>query len=144
MITVKLDHNQHSVYLLNYHLVMVIKYRRKVIDDEISEFLKQRFVQVGEPYGIQLQEWNHDLDHVRVLFKATPHTEMAKFLNAYKSSSSRMVKKEFPRIREKLWKSAFWTQSYCLITTGGAPLEVIKKYIEEQGRGRKYGSPKGD
>jgi putative transposase len=69
---------------------------------------------------------------------------MAKFLNAYKSSSSRMVKKEFPRIREKLWKSAFWTQSYCLITTGGAPLEVIKKYIEEQGRGRKYGSPKGD
>lgn len=55
MITVKLDHNQHSVYLLNYHLVMVIKYRRKVIDDEISEFLKQRFVQVGEPYGIQLQ-----------------------------------------------------------------------------------------
>lgn len=78
------------------------------------------------------------------MFKATPHTEMAKFLNAYKSSSSRMVKKEFPRIREKLWKSAFWTQSYCLITTGGAPLEVIKKYIEEQGRGRKYGSPKGD
>ena len=72
---------------------MVVKYRRKVINDEISEYLKHRFVVVGQAYGINLQEWNHDQDHVHVLFRATPHTEMAKFLNAYKSSSSRMVKK---------------------------------------------------
>jgi len=130
----ELDRNQHSVYLLNYHLVMVIKYRRKVITDKISEYLKQRFIKVGESYGVTLQEWNHDVDHVHVLFKATPHTEIAKFLNAYKSSSSRMVKKEFPEIKRYLWKSAFWTQSYCLISTGGAPLEVIKQYIENQGR----------
>ena len=130
----ELDRNQHSVYLLNYHLVMVIKYRRKVITDKISEYLKQRFIKVGESYGVTLQEWNHDVDHVHVLFKATPHTEIAKFLNAYKSSSSRMVKKEFPEIKRYLWKSAFWTQSYYLISTGGAPLEVIKQYIENQGR----------
>lgn len=100
----------------------------------ISEYLKHRFVVVGQSYGINLQEWNHDIDHVHVLFRATPHTEMAKFLNAYKSSSSRMVKKLFPEIKRQLWKSAFWTQSYCLISTGGAPLEVVKKYIESQGR----------
>ena len=134
VITMELDRNQHSVYLLNYHLVMVIKYRRKVITDKISEYLKQRFIKVGESYGVTLQEWNHDVDHVHVLFKATPHTEIAKSLNAYKSSSSRMVKKEFPEIKRYLWKSAFWTQSYCLISTGGAPLEVIKQYIENQGR----------
>lgn len=134
VITMELDRNQHSVYLLNYHLVMVIKYRRKVITDKISEYLKQRFIKVGESYGVTLQEWNHDADHVHVLFRATPHTEIAKFLNAYKSSSSRMVKKEFPEIKRYLWKSAFWTQSYCLISTGGAPLEVIKQYIENQGR----------
>ncbi len=133
VITVKLDRNQHSVYLLNYHLVMVIKYRRKVINDEVSEYLKHQFVRVGEFYGVTLQEWNHDVDHVHVLFRATPHTEIAKFLNAYKSSSSRMVKKKFPEITQYLWKSAFWTQSYCLISTGGAPLEVVKKYIENQG-----------
>ncbi len=113
---------------------MVVKYRRKVINDEISEYLKHRFVVVGQAYGINLQEWNHDQDHVHVLFRATPHTEMAKFLNAYKSSSSRMVKKQFPEIKQYLWKSAFWTQSYCLISTGGAPLEVAKRYIESQGR----------
>ena len=133
VITVELDRNQHSVYLLNYHLVMVIKYRRKVINDEVSEYLKHQFVRVGEFYGVTLQEWNHDVDHVHVLFRATPHTEIAKFLNAYKSSSSRMVKKKFPEITQYLWKSAFWTQSYCLISTGGAPLEVVKKYIENQG-----------
>lgn len=133
VITVKLDRNQHSVYLLNYHLVMVIKYRRKVINDEVSEYLKHQFVRVGEFYGVTLQEWNHDVDHVHVLFRATPHTEIAKFLNAYKSSSSRMVKKKFPEITQYLWKSAFWTQNYCLISTGGAPLEVVKKYIENQG-----------
>lgn len=133
VITVKLDRNQHSVYLLNYHLVMVIKYRRKVINDEVSEYLKHQFVRVGELYGVTLQEWNHDVDHVHVLFRATPHTEIAKFLNAYKSSSSRMVKKKFPEITQYLWKSAFWTQSYCLISTGGAPLEVVKKYIKNQG-----------
>lgn len=133
VITVKLDRNQHSVYLLNYHLVMVIKYRCKVINDEVSEYLKHQFVRVGEFYGVTLQEWNHDVDHVHVLFRATPHTEIAKFLNAYKSSSSRMVKKKFPEITQYLWKSAFWTQSYCLISTGGAPLEVVKKYIENQG-----------
>ena len=77
---------------------MVVKYRRKVINDEISEYLKHRFVVVGQAYGINLQEWNYDQDHVHVLFRATPHTEMAKFLNAaYKSSSSRMVKKNFQK-----------------------------------------------
>ena len=76
---------------------MVVKYRRKVINDEISEYLKHRFVVVGQAYGVNLQEWNHDQDHVHVLFRATPHTEMAKFLNAYKSSSSRMVKKTISR-----------------------------------------------
>ena len=140
VIIMKLDHNQHSVYLLNYHLVMVVKYRRRVINDEISSFLKYQFVKVGESYGVTLQEWNHDVDHVHVLLKATPHTEMAKFLNAFKSSSSRLVKKDFPEVKQYLWKEAFWSQSYCLITTGGAPLEVVKKYIEDQGKGKKYGS----
>lgn len=55
------------------------------------------------------------------------------FLNAYKSASSRLIKKEFPIIRKQLWKEYFWSRSYCLITTGGAPIDVIKKYIETQG-----------
>ena len=129
----ELDNNQHSVFLLYYHLIMVVKYRRKVIDDGISERAKEIFGYIAPGYKIVLEEWNHDRDHVHVMFRAHPNTEISKFINAYKSASSRLIKKEHPEIRKKLWKEAFWSQSYCLLTTGGAPIEVIRKYIETQG-----------
>ena len=130
----KLDTNNHSVFSLHYHLVMCIKYRRKVINDSISDRLKDIFVDIAPNYCVELLEWNHDIDHVHLLFKAKPNTEISKLLNAYKSASSRRIKNEFPSIRKHLWKEYFWSKSYCLVTTGGAPLEVVKQYIENQGK----------
>lgn len=127
------DKNQHSVYLLNYHLVMVVKYRRQVINDDISKRLLEIFTYIGEKYGVTPVEWNHDIDHVHVLFKAKPQTEISKFLNAYKSASSRLIKKEYPQIKQKLWKEMFWSKSYALMTSGGVPLSVLKEYIDNQG-----------
>lgn len=140
----ELDNNAHSVFLLHYHLVLVVKYRRQVFDETISERAKEIFVYIAPKYNITLQEWNHDKDHVHILFRAHPNSEISKFINAYKSASSRLLKKEFPQIRQKLWKECFWSQSFCLLTTGGAPIEVIRKYIESRGekshkRGRSYG-----
>ncbi|ADC52006.1 MULTISPECIES: IS200/IS605 family transposase [Alkalihalophilus] len=129
----KLDSNNHSVFSMYYHLVLVVKYRRSVIDDTISDYAKNKFVSLGENYNITLVEWNHDIDHVHILFKAHPNTELSKFINAYKSASSRLIKKEFPFVRKELWKEMFWSRSFCLLTTGGSPIEVVKKYIENQG-----------
>ena len=129
----KLDSNSHSVFSLNYHLVLVVKYRKKVINDEISNRAKEIFEYISPKYNITLQEWNHDIDHVHILFKSHPNTEISKFINAYKSASSRLLKKEYPQIRQKLWKEYFWSQSFCLISTGGANIETIRKYIEGQG-----------
>ena len=129
----EMDRNAHSVFLLYYHLVMVVKYRRKVIDDQISDRAKNIFEYISPKYGIVLEEWNHDQDHVHVMFRAQPKSEISKFINAYKSASSRLLKKEYPQIRGKLWKEAFWSQSFCLVTAGGAPIEVIRSYIESQG-----------
>ena len=129
----ELDTNAHSVFLLHYHLVLVIKYRRKVINEAISARAKEIFEYIAPTYKITVQEWNYTPDHVHVLFKAHPKTEISKFINAYKSASSRLLKKEFPEIIEKLWKEYFWSQSFCLLTAGGAPLEILKKYIESQG-----------
>ena len=67
------------------------------------------------------------------MFCAQPKSAISKFINAYKSAGSRLLKKEYPEIREKLWKGAFWSQSFCLLTAGGAPVEVIREYIESQG-----------
>ena len=127
------DTNQHSVFLLHYQLIMCVKYRNKVIDDPISLRLKEMFEYIAPKYHITLEEWNHDIDHVHVLFRGHPNTERSKFINAYKSASSRIIKKDFPHIRKSLWKEMFWSQSYCLITTGGATVDVIKQYIQSQG-----------
>ncbi|MBK5431682.1 IS200/IS605 family transposase [Bacillus sp. TH25] len=129
----KLDSNNHSVFLLYYHLVLVVKYRRNVFDDDMSDYAKDMFIRLSENYNITLVEWNHDVDHVHILFKAHPNTEMTKFINAYKSASSRLIKRDFPQVKKKLWKEMFWSRSFCLLTTGGSPIDVVKEYIENQG-----------
>ena len=134
VIIMNLDNNAHSVFLLNYHLVLVIKYRRKVFDDNISSRAKEIFEYISPKYNITLQEWNHDEDHVHILFRAHPKSEISKFINAYKSASSRLIKKEFPSIRKKIMERIFFgVKVFCLLTTGGAPINILKKYIESQG-----------
>ncbi|WP_306008364.1 IS200/IS605 family transposase [Bacillus sp. MMSF_3353] len=128
----KLDSNNHSVFLLYYHLVLVVKYRRNLFDDDMSDYAKDMFVRLSENYNITLVEWNHDVDHVHILFKAHPNTEMTKFINAYKSASSRLIKRDFPQVKKKLWKEMFWSRSFCLLTTGGSPIDIVKTYIENQ------------
>ncbi|MEC2757532.1 IS200/IS605 family transposase [Bacillus cereus] len=128
----KLDSNNHSVFLLYYHLVLVVKYRRNVFDNDMSDYAKDMFVRLSENYNITLVEWNHDVDHVHILFKAHPNTEMTKFINAYKSASSRLIKRDFPQVKKKLWKEMFWSRSFCLLTTGGSPIDIVKTYIENQ------------
>ena len=132
----ELDGNNHSVFSMYYHLVLVIKYRRKVITPSVSDYAKDMFLRISTNYNIALIEWNEERDHIHILFKAQPNTELSKFINAYKSASSRLIKKNFPGVKQKLWKEMFWSRSFCLLTTGGAPIEVIKKYIENQGEVR--------
>lgn len=102
-----LDKNSHSVFRLNYHLVLVVKYRRKVIDDEISERLKEIFEYIGKSYRIVIDSWEHDEDHIHVLFEGAPKTELSKFINAYKSASSRLIKKEYPEIKREIMGISF-------------------------------------
>ena len=125
--------NNHSVFSIHFHLILVVKYRKKVINDRISERLKGIFEYIQDNYNITLEEWNHDIDHVHVLFRSEPNSNISKFINAYKSASSRLIKKEYPSIKSRLYKEAFWSQSFCLISTGEADIETIKKYIESQG-----------
>ena len=129
----ELESNNHSVFKLRYHLILVVKYRKKVFDDTLSERAKAIFERLASGYNVNLIEWNHDHDHVHILFSAHPNSELSKFINAYKSASSRLLKKEFPKIRTRLWKEYFWARSFCLLTAGGAPIETIRAYIESQG-----------
>ena len=130
----ELDTNAHSVFSLHYHLILVTKYRKKVFDDEISNRARELFEAIAPNYKIEVLEWSYDQDYIHVLFKAQPKTELSKFINAYKSASSRVLKKEYPSMKKQLWKEMFWSRSFCLLSSGGAPSEVIEQYIEEQGQ----------
>ena len=130
----KFDKNAHSVYALQYHFVQCIKYRRKVLDfPEIIEELKSRTQKIADSYGIEILSTETNLDHIHILFKAKPQTDIIKFINNWKSATSKVLRRKFAdKIKDKLWKDVFWSGSYCLITTGQTTLDQVKKYVESQ------------
>lgn len=132
------DKNSHSVYSLNYHFVQCIKYRRKVLDfPEIIEELKTRTHKIAESYGLEILCIETDLDRVHILLKAKPQSNLIKFINNWKSATSKAIRnKFFDKIKNKLLGDVFWSNSYCLITTGQTTLEQVKKYVENQGKGK--------
>lgn len=128
----KLDTNSHSVFLLHYHLILVVKYRRKIITRKILNEIKNISERIGGSFGVTVTEFNGESDHVHFLLKTKPNCDLSKYINAVKSATSRIVKKNNPEIVKQLWNGAFWSNSYCLITSGGAPIEVLKGYIQSQ------------
>jgi len=129
------DKGCHSVFALQYHLVMVVKYRKKVFDKpEIVELLKRKTNEISNTFEVEILDQECDLDHIHMIFKARPTLDIPKYLNALKTISSREIRRNFPEIKKKLWKDAFWSPSYCLITTGQVTLDQLKKYVENQGK----------
>jgi len=130
----KLDKSSHSVYALQYHLVQCVKYRRKVLENpQIIDFLKQKVKEISERFEVDVLNIECDKDHFHMLFKSKPVLDIPKYLNAIKTITSREIQRRFPEVKKKLWKSAFWSRSYFLTTTGQVTLDQLKKYVENQG-----------
>ena len=124
---------QHSVYNITLHLVLVVKYRRDVINDIISNRIRDIFDNIGLAHDVEIIEWNHDKDHIHTIISISPSTNVTKYVNATKSSSSRLIKKEFPEVKEKLWKDCFWTAGFYVNSIGSTQIDVVKNYISQQG-----------
>ena len=135
--------NAHSVCCLTYHAVFVIKYRRRVLNDGIIRFLRQHAgYLMEERYHGRLIELNGEPDHIHILFELPPSAAPSVIICNLKTQLSKEVRKRYwDQIKDKLWKDSFWSDSYFLSTTGGANIEVLEKYIQEQGvirKKRKY------
>ncbi|OQC43558.1 MAG: Transposase IS200 like protein [Bacteroidetes bacterium ADurb.Bin028] len=125
--------NRHSIYNLKYHLVIITKYRHKCINKEILNDLNEIFKKIIEGKNGTLIEFNGEIDHVHLLFETPPQVELAKLVNTLKTVSSRLIRKKHSEYLKKYyWKPVFWSRSYCILTTGGATIEVIEKYIKSQ------------
>ena len=125
--------NRHSIYNLKYHLVVITKYRHKCINKEILNELNEIFKNIIEGKNGTLIEFNGEPDHVHLLFEVPPQVELSKLVNTLKTVSSRLVRKNHSEYLKKYyWKPVFWSRSYCILTTGGATIEIIEKYIKSQ------------
>lgn len=123
----------HCTFNLNYHLVIVTKYRRKCINKSMLAQLEVIFTELCKKWECELLEFNGEKDHVHLLLSLNPKIQPSKFVNNLKTVSSRLIRKQFAEELSRIYfKPVFWSRSYCLLTCGGAPLSVIKQYIEQQ------------
>ena len=126
--------NQHSCFLLQYHLVLIAKYRHKVIIGKVKDDLMQYTRNYFKEQELILDEINSDEDHIHILFTAYPNMNLAKFVNAYKSASARYIRKENTEFLGKYyWKPYFWSSSYFICTVSDRSEAVIRQYIKNQG-----------
>ncbi len=125
--------NQHSCFLLQYHLVLVTKYRHPVITEELEIWLKDYTKEYFEQRGMVIQAIECMPDHIHILFDASPNISLSDFVNAFKSASSRLVRKQFSKQLEPYyWKPYFWSMSYFLGTVSDPTKQAVANYIAHQ------------
>lgn len=125
----------HCVYKLTYHLVLVTKYRKKCLSNEMLNRLEEIVKKNCADWEIDLLEFNGEADHIHLLLEMHPNIMSSKFINNLKTVSSRLIRKEFEEeLKPYYWKPVLWTRAYCLLTTGGATIDVIREYIKNQER----------
>jgi putative transposase len=124
---------RHCFTQLHVHLVFVTKYRRGVFDEVILQDLERIFRSVCEDFECQLKECNGEDDYVHLLVEYPTKVSIAKLVNSLKGVSSRLIRQaDHSSIRSKLWGGALWSSSYFAASCGGAPLAIIRRYIEQQ------------
>lgn len=125
--------NRHSCFLLQYHLVLVTKYRRPVLVEELETALIFYARDYFAKQGCCLLEISGNADHMHFLFEAPPQINLADFVNAFKSASSRKMRKQFPAfLATYYWEPHFWSLSYFVGTVSNRTTEAVSKYIQKQ------------
>jgi len=126
--------NRHSIYNLNYHLVVVTKYRHKCITKEVLAELENIAKNIFEnSWDCEIIEMDWEEDHIHVLFSAPPQIQLSKLVNNFKTVSSRLIRKKYSDYLSKYyWKPYFWGASYGIFSTWWATLEIIKEYVKNQ------------
>jgi len=126
-------HGRHCVFLMHVHLVFVTKYRRGVFTKEILDDLRGIFAAVCNDFEAELVEFDGQHDHVYLLVNYHPKVAVSRLVNSLKGVSSHMIRqKRYPGIRKKIWGGALWSPSYFAGSCAGAPIALIRQYIEQQ------------
>ena len=125
---------RHCVFALHAHLVFVTKYRKRVFTSEALDILKEVMQKVCNDFDVELAAFEGEDNHVHLLINYPPQIQLSKLVNSLKGVSSRMLRKQMPSIANRYYKDVLWSPSYFAASCGGAPLSVIKQYVEQQDR----------
>lgn len=125
---------RHCVFALHVHLVFVTKYRRKVLTEAAHETLRDLFARLCQEFEARLVEANGEDDHVHLLVEYPPKVALSKLVNSLKGVSSRRLRQQHPEIAARYYKGVLWSSSYFAASCGGAPLSIIRQYVEDQRR----------
>ena len=129
----EIRHGRHCIFNMHVHLVFVAKYRREVFSKEVLEELRNIFASVCRDFESELVEFDGESDHVHLLVNYPPKVSVSSLVNSLKGVSSRLIRRmNYPAIRSKLWGNALWSPSYFAGSCGGAPISIIRQYIEQQ------------
>ena len=126
--------NRHSCYLLQYHLVVVTKYRHPVIEGNLKNYLLSVTERLfTKDWKCNILSVNTDIDHIHILFEAPPQVQLSSIINNYKTVTSRLIRKKFAeQLKPYYWKNYFWSNSYFVCTVSERSEQVVKQYIERQ------------
>ena len=126
---------RHCVFRMHVHLVFVTKYRHKVFADRHLTRCEEIMRAVCEDFEAELVEFNGEASHVHLLVNFPPKVAVSKLVNSLKGVSSRRLRQEFPELVRHYWRAQrLWSGSYFAGSVGGAPLSIVKQYIEQQNR----------
>ena len=124
---------KHAVYDLKYHLVWTPKYRKQILDKEISDYLKAIFKIIAEEYEFRIDVMEVKEDHVHIFVEVPPKYSPAQVVQIMKSISAREAFKKFPNLRKQLWAGELWNDGYFVRSVGDkVTADIIRKYIEYQ------------
>ena len=132
-------HKRHNKTLLLYHIVCPLKYRKEIITEEIGETLKEICIEISDRYEIHFIEIGYEPNHVHFLVQSVPKLSVSEISRTIKSITAKQLFQRHPEIELKLWGGNFWTSGYYSNTVGQyANEEVIRKYVESQGKHKEY------
>ena len=126
----KFKSNKNIVYNCQYHVIWCVKYRRKVLIGDVDTRLKEILQKVSKEVQADIEEMETDSDHVHLLISCDPQFGIHQVVKRLKGHSSKVLRDEFPRLKSRI--PTLWTNSYFVATVGGAPLAIIKQYIQDQ------------
>lgn len=128
----ELRKGRHVVHQLHAHIVFVPKYRKRIFDADALERLHRIFRIVCADFETDLAEFNGETDHVHLLVRYPPKVALSGLVNSLKGVSARRLRQERPDIERKYWKGGLWSASYFVASVGGAPIDILRQYIEQQ------------